>query len=179
MDGSGFRRKFLHGERFFLLHGEPMETSSHSRTRAHGCAPHRVRMIKFSARTGRTGAGNSRARRTSAYPAAGETRAASARNLRQTVSVSSTIFSTDTAERMACFSRGQSSTWMVRTSPTLGPLITARAPGESGSQPRRYHGMVEENAGSVKANAPSARFSPSTDATAGVAIVERQFTVRN
>ena len=34
-DGSGFRRKFLHRARFFLHHGEPMETSSHSRTRAH------------------------------------------------------------------------------------------------------------------------------------------------
>ena len=69
-----------------------------------------------------------------------------ARNLRQAISVSSTIFSTDTTERVACFSRGQSITWMVRTSPTLSLLFTARAPRESGSQPRRYHGMVEENA---------------------------------
>ena len=69
-----------------------------------------------------------------------------ARNLRQPFSVSSTIFSTDTTERVACFSRGQSRIWMVRTTPTLGPLLTARAPRESGSQPRRYHGMVEENA---------------------------------
>ena len=75
-----------------------------------------------------------------------DARSQRAQNLRQTISVSSTVFSTDTIERVACFSRGQSSTWMVRTSPTLGPLITARAPRESGSQPRRYHGMVEENA---------------------------------
>ena len=106
-----------------------------------------------------------------------DTRSQRARNLRQTISVSSTVFSTDTTERVACFSRGQSSTWMVRTSPTLGPLITARAPRESGSQPRRYHGVVEENARKCESERASARFfSPSNDrrdlgrATSGVTI---------
>jgi len=95
-----------------------------------------------------------------------DTRSQRARNLRQTISVSSTVFSTDTTERVACFSRGQSSTWMVRTSPTLGPLITARAPRESGSQPRRYHGVVEENARKCESERASARFRHrTTDAT--------------
>ena len=98
-----------------------------------------------------------------------DTRSQRARNLRQTISVSSTVFSTDTTERVACFSRGQSSTWMVRTSPTLGPLITARAPRESGSQPRRYHGVVEENARKCESERASARFRHrTTDATSGV-----------
>ena len=86
-----------------------------------------------------------------------DTRSQRARNLRQTISVSSTVFSTDTTERVACFSRGQSSTWMVRISPTLGLLITARAPRDSGSQPRRYHGVVEENARKCESERASAR----------------------
>ena len=78
-----------------------------------------------------------------------DTRSQRARNLRQTISVSSTVFSTDTTERVACFSRGQSSTWMVRTSPTLGPLIyhgegTARVGVTTKEIPRRGGGKRSE-----------------------------------
>ncbi len=50
-----------------------------------------------------------------------DARSQRARNLRQTISVSSTIFSTDTTECVACFSRGQSSTWMVRVTADAWP----------------------------------------------------------
>jgi len=124
-----------------------METSSHSRTRARTLRPasrSNDRMLRphWQDRCGH----RSCAPHESAPGGGRDARNQRARNLRQPISVSSTIFSTDTTERVACFSRGQSRIWMVRTTPTLGPLLTARAPRESGSQPRRYHGMVEENA---------------------------------
>ena len=126
----------------------------HNRCRHRSCAPHK-----------------------SAPGGGRDARSQRARNLRQTISFSSTIFSTDTIERVVCFSRGQSSTWMVRTSPTLGPLIKARAPRESGSQLRRYHGVVEENAHKCESErAQRARFRHRPTRQA---IVERQFTVRN